>query len=115
MKLFFAILAVFIYSCIQKTAPDSGSQLVNDSLKKTLVGKWGGLNESIPIWDIQVDSIYYYDRSKAYSYEIINDDLIINLPGSKGVLKNIFVIKDTVFFLDEQGNQVRGYRFKGNN
>jgi hypothetical protein len=104
-----------LQSCIDRTNNNSMNENGNDSLKKNLIGKWGGLHESMPVWNIKMDSIYYYDRAKNYSYKIINNDLIINIPGSKGVLKNIFVIKDTIFFLDEQGNQVRGYRFKGNN
>lgn len=63
---------------------------------------------------MQIDSIYYYDKSKAYPYKMINDDLIINLPASPGRLKHVFVIKDTIFFTEEQGNQVKGYRFKEN-
>lgn len=121
MKLTSTVVAIifgvlFFNSCNQKTYNSSVYHYVNDSLKNSLIGNWGGLNESIPVWNIKMDPIYYYERSKAYSYKIINNDLIINLPTSQGILKNIYVIiiKDTIFFLDAQGNQIKGYRIKAN-
>lgn len=83
-----------------------------DSLKVNLLGQWGGLKEDSPVWDIRKDSIYYFERSAAYPYRILDHNMIIDLPGSKGILKNISVVKDTMYFLDEQGGLIKGYRFK---
>ena len=117
MKLIYILFAIIFEVLLLNSCKERKHNVVFfdhkiDSLKKTLNGEWGGLNEYPPVWNIKMDSIYYYDRSQAYSYKIVNNDLIINLPASKGILKNIFVINDTIFFLDEQGNQIKGYRAK---
>lgn len=83
-----------------------------DSLEPNLIGKWGGLGEKSPVWNIMHDSIYYYEHSAAYPYQILDGDLIIHFPKSRGVLKHITVNKDTMSFVDEQNNTIRGYRFR---
>ena len=83
-----------------------------DSLKNKLMGRWGGLDEASPVFEIRKDSVYYFQRSAAYSYKILNNNLIINLPESPATLINITVIKDTLFFSDDQGHSITGYRFK---
>lgn len=113
MKLiFFSIVILFItcneHSGSKNKLPDKPTH--DDTLKSKLIGKWGDFEN--PMWDIRMDSIYYFERSTAYLYKISNNDLIIYLPESKGILRNIHVIKDTLFFLDEQGLIVKGYRFK---
>lgn len=110
--IYFVLTLIFI-ACNQHDKKNTSSKKVTmeDSLKIKLIGKWGGIGEGTPVWDIRPDSIYYYERSAAYPYKILNGDFIINLPSSKGVLKQISVIKDTMFFLDEQGNTIKGYRF----
>jgi hypothetical protein len=107
-------IALIIIACNQNEIKNTTVKKLtaDDSLKIELIGKWGGMGEDTPIWDIRPDSIYYYDRSTAYSYKILNSDFIIDLPESKGVLKHVSVIKDTMFFLDEQANTpIKGYRF----
>ena len=87
---------------------------LDDSLKIKLIGIWGGLGEESPVWDIRHDSIYYYERSTAYPYEILNGNFIIYQPVSKLILRNISVIIDTMYFLDELNNPITGYRFPPN-
>lgn len=82
-----------------------------DSLKETLVGQWGGLGEDSPVWEIKKDSIYYFQRSTAYAYRILNGDFLISFPEATGIFKKIYVVKDTLFFLNEQGGLIKGYRF----
>lgn len=103
----------FFISCNEQ--PNLKNKVLNkptleDSLKLKLLGKWGDLET--PGWDIRMDSIYYFERSIAYPYEIINKDFIIYLTESKGILKDIRVIKDTFFWLDEQGLTVNAFRMK---
>lgn len=106
---------VFLICCNEQ--PSLKTKVLNnpsyeDSMKLRLIGQWGGLGENSPVWDIRQDSIYYYNRSAAYPYTILNNDLIIYLPESKGILKNIKLIKDTLFWLDEQGLTVKAFRMK---
>ena len=109
--LFFLIIFV-LYSCrdVNNSKKKYNNVLVDTSL--FLMGKWGGAGENSPVWDIQKDSIYYYQRQKAYPYKYVNGDLIIDLGESKGVLHKVRVVLDTLFFYDEQGNPIRGYRFR---
>ncbi len=112
MKFLYCSIFVLFISCNDQPQSNNISNKLthNDTLKNKLLGQWGDLEN--PMWDIRSDSIYYFERSAAYPYELINNDFIIYLPESKGILRNIRVNKDTLFFLDEQGLTVKGYRFK---
>ena len=115
MKAIFYFSIPFIFSCTeqQDSKNNSVKQLTPfDTLKAKLIGQWGGLGEDVPVWEFRKDSVYYFQQSVAYTYNIINGDLVIYFPESQGVLKNIRVIKDTLFFLDEQGLKGKGFRFK---
>lgn len=118
MKRIASLCVLFTISLIGcKDKPDTKASpqphYAKDSLtlKDSLIGKWGGRAENRPMWDIRKDSIYYFDRSIAYPYKIINRDFIIYFPDHKAVLRNIKVDHDTIFFFDEIG-LVRGYRSK---
>jgi len=93
-----------IISCVGNTSK-------SEELKNKLIGKWGGLGEKSPVFKITSDSIYYYDRLKSYKYEILSGDMIISFPESKGFLKRVSVINDTMFFFDEFPDTIRAYRF----
>ena len=111
MKIIFLSIAGLFFSCNEQT--HSTNKLTNkDSLQNELIGQWGGLGQSGAVFDLRQDSIYYYNRSAAYFYKIINNDLIIYLPESKDIFKNIKVAKDTLFYLDEQGLNVKRYRMR---
>jgi hypothetical protein len=115
MKYVIIIISLIFISCNDnpsyKTSP-AKNNFKEDTLKPKLIGLWGGLGEDVPVWEIKSDSIYYFEQSAAYPYKIIDNDLIIDYPQSLTVLKDIYVINDTLFFLDEQGVVTRGYRFK---
>ncbi len=81
-------------------------------MNEKFIGRWGGLGEKIPVWEINKDSIFYFERSTYYHYKLNNNNMEIDFPEGKGTLKNIRVIKDTLFFLDEGGEIVYAYRFK---
>ena len=89
-----------------------------DSFRNSLIGKWGGLNESEPVWRISHDSIYNYEQNKSYPYEIIGNDLVFDNGLSKPNLKDITVINDTLFYhmkasLDKEIYiTVRGFRYR---
>jgi hypothetical protein len=42
----------------------------------------------------------------------VDKDLIIERLESKGILRNISVVEDTMIFYDEQGLTIKGYRFQ---
>lgn len=115
MKIIFFIIIVFTSSCnsnSNKQSKISESITSEDSLKKKLIGKWGGLGEDKPVFYIKQDSIYYYNRATAYPYKIVNKNLLIDLPEITGRFNNISVVADTLFFYDDQGILTKGYRFK---
>ena len=82
-----------------------------DSLRKNIVGLWGGLNEDRPVWNIGLDSIYYYQQGKAYKYKLYEDSLVIQFPDHVYSLQGINVIADTLEFHDEVG-KIYAYRTK---
>jgi hypothetical protein len=97
MKSSFIICLLIITSC-QRAKNDHIEISRADSMKNSLIGKWGGLNERTPVWKFSHDSIYYYDQDKSYPYSIIGNDLVINMGEKQPKLKNIAVYKDTLFF-----------------
>lgn len=75
-----------------------------DSLRKNIIGKWGGSHE-FPVLDIRLDSIYYYDRDSSYPYKLHGDTLLVNFPdrdiisifGIVSIKKDTLMLKDTGF------------------
>lgn len=115
LKYIFIIITLKLISCNGSPSYKTSQEKVStkeDTLKPKLIGIWGGLGEDVPVWEIKSDSVYYFEQSAAYPYKIVDNDLIIDYPKSITVLKDIYVIKDTLFFLDEQGILTKGYRFK---
>ena len=88
---------VLVSSCRNNSSKVSAIPRV-DSIKSSLIGKWGGSDESGAVWRITHDSIYSYNDNKSYPYEIIGNDLVFYNGQSKPHLRNISVIKDTLFF-----------------
>ena len=113
MKIIYIILFTFFVSCNNTDQNDAMIKKLTivDTLKTKLLGQWGGREESAPVWEIRVDSIYYYEEKRTYQYKLLNKDLIIERDESKGILRNISVIEDTMTFNDEH-LIVKGYRFK---
>ncbi len=103
MKNLLLFFLIFTISC-DDSNPDNdklGKKFKNEkALKLKLLGQWGNLSETTPVWEIQNDSIYYFQESKAYSYIIIDNNFVIDRPNSKAVLRNISVVNDTLSFLD---------------
>jgi len=106
----FSLILLFS-SCIEQIKPTQKIS-VEDSLISTLIARWGGSGDSLPVWEIRKDSIYDFQRSKAYSYRIVDQDMIISRPESQGKLGNIHVISDTLFFLLHPGVEAHAIRFK---
>ena len=102
------ILSIMLFSCANEKKRNISE---SDKLKIKLIGKWGGLGEQAPVFYFTSDSIYYYDRLKFYSYEILNGEVIINFPTTKGILKRVTVIKDTMFFFDEFPDTIKAFRY----
>src|SRR5260221_9437900 len=98
MKTIILLITLYFFGCNNNHANNAIAQNISkeDSLKNELIGTWGGDGKA-PTWNIGIDSIYFYDRSTSYAYKIISPDLVIYLPQSKWALKNISVIKDTMF------------------
>jgi hypothetical protein len=114
MKFIWVITLLFIVGCHTKNSNDRTTKTVKkiDSLKTQFKGQWGGLGEDDPVFEIKDDLIYYFEEKKTYPYQFAGKDLIIQRTESKGVLKNISVVNDTMTFYDEQGFSIKAYRFK---
>ena len=112
----FFLLHVFLFaSCNDNKKGDANPKKKNNNervKKNKMIGKWGGLGEATPVWDIREDSIYYFQHSKAYKYELIDKDMVVNFENYRPVFKNIHVVNDTLFFIDDIGISVRVFRFK---
>jgi len=112
---YISFLLILSFAACNENTESSQKPIVTsqeDSIKNTLTGRWGGLGESSPVWEIRNDSIYFFEHLRAYPYKMVNHDLIINQLTHEVKLGNIYVIKDTLFFLDERGVLIKGYRFK---
>jgi hypothetical protein len=111
-SLYILLLTLFPYCNNQShnDVPKKANSI--DSLKNILLGNWGGLGESSPVWEIRIDSIYYHQEKKAYSYKIIDSKLIIYRDENNAVFENLSVVKDTLMFTDDIGIKVRAYKFK---
>jgi hypothetical protein len=114
MKIIYILIFLLFISCNTQNSNDKTTKKIIevDSLKSKLLGHWGGLGEDNPVWEIKIDSIYYYQEKKTSPYQIVDMDMIIERPESKGILRNISVVEDTMTFYDEQGLTIKGYRFK---
>ena len=108
------LIVILFTSCNNNDVNNKSTKPITkaDSLKLELLGEWGGLGEDSPVWEIRSDSIYYFRESKAYPYQILDNNFIIERSTSKGILKNISVVVDTMTFNDEQGLIIKSYRFK---
>ncbi len=86
----------------------------NQYLVENVVGKWGALNGSDPLFTFSSDSFFVNDISKGYHYQIINKSIIIDYPNVFRVLRNVKVNEDTLSFIDDYGVVVKGYRIQNN-
>ena len=69
-----------------------------DSLQKSLIGRWGSLDEEQPGWEINSDSIYYFEEQQSYPCKLIGDSLMIYYKAGPFYLGDISVIEDTLIF-----------------
>jgi hypothetical protein len=110
-KLFPSIILV-VASC--KLTPEkyeekkeSGSKSkYYDSLKKNIIGKWGGSHE-VPTLDIRPDSIYYYNRDSTYPYILNGDTLLVKYPNRDTITMFgiVSIKKDTLMLKEIDFNQ----------
>ena len=114
MKIICILFCVFFINCNNNDSNIATTRKYTtaDSLKTKLLGQWGGSGEDSAVWEIRIDSIYYLQEKKTYAYKILDNDLVIERPESKGILRNISVFEDTMTFNDEQGLTIKGYRLK---
>ena len=114
---FFLILCTLIFSACNDNYENANQESkknyqTQNVIQNSIIGKWGGLGEATPVWDIRKDSIYYFQHFRAYAYEIINNNMIINFGKSSTELKDIHIKNDTLYFIDDLGLLMKGYRFK---
>jgi hypothetical protein len=83
----------------------------SSSLKTNLIGRWGGFNESSPIWNFTTDSVYYFEENRNYRYILKDDALTVFYKEGPFVLKNVNIKGDTLFYTDNIGI-VKAFRFK---
>ncbi len=100
------VFGILIFSC------NESENERKSYIKKNIIGKWCGFGGIKPILDFTSDSIYYYDRNKAYSYEITNGDIIINFPEHTGRLRNVSIKNDTLTFFDDLPEPIKAIKLK---
>jgi len=93
---------------------DSKSEYYN-TLKKSIIGKWGGSHE-IPALDIRLDSIYYYNRDSSYPYKLNGDTLLVKFPDrdTTTIFGIVSIKKDTLTLKEIVSNQTT-YAFRVKN
>jgi hypothetical protein len=96
MKFKVIICLLIIIACKDKNQPNFEISRT-DSIKNTLIGKWG--DESNCGWEITVDSFHNYEQDKSYPYKIAENDLVVDTGQSQFILKDVSVKEDTLFFL----------------
>ncbi len=97
-----AFIIVFVLISCRSNTPGILKQSREDSLRNSLIGKWGAANkESSPLWEFTHDSMYWYNHKKSYQYTITGNDLVINSDDLRIHFTNIHVDKDTLFFGDK--------------
>ena len=111
MKPFYLVCILFFFSCNEQNK-STQKLSYEDTIKNILIGKWGGSSDSLPVWEIRKDSIYYFEHSRAHPYKIVGHNMIISLPANQGKLGDIHVIKDTFFFTLHPGVEVQAIRFR---
>ena len=94
----------------EKKADD---EITENELKEKLIGKWSGLGQKNPVWEITKDTFYYRVSSKAFSYEVIGNDVFVNRPDYPVILNDVRILNDTLIFYDSASSmEIKGYRIK---
>ena len=89
------------------------NEVAENELKEKLIGKWSGLGQNIPVWEITKDTFYYRVSSKAFSYEVIENDVYVNRPDYPAILNDVRILNDTLIFYDKVSDmEIRGYRVR---
>ncbi len=118
-KIYFVSIFLLLVSCTQTpngTAhPEKDPVLKSyyDSLRKKLMGKWGG-GEGSPGMDIGVDSIFFYHLSSAHPYRLNRDTLIVKFLDRDTVVVfgKITIQKDTLsWYNSDEGFSTYAYRY----
>jgi len=114
-RILFLLFTYSLIACNQQA--DSNKRVTNklsldnSKLREDILGKWGG--DSIPVWEFTKDSVYYFESSTSYHYELLDSDLVIYFPDHRGFLKKIQVANDTMIFIDPSiRNIVETYRVR---
>jgi hypothetical protein len=109
-----SFLAIFIFSCESNKVSEIDINELNriDSTKKSLIGRWGGPNDTKSVFEITIDSITIGDGI-TYKYDIIGKDLFFLKEQDSLRLVQIKVVKDTISFKDQfEDYTTYGYRCK---
>ena len=119
-KIYFIQFFLLLASCNQTpkgTAHPEKDPVLNryyDSLKKKLMGKWGG-GEEPPGMDIGADSIFFYHLGSAHPYRLNRDTLIVRFldRDTDVVFGRITIKKDTlIWYNSNEGFSTYAYRHK---
>lgn len=112
-RIIFLLIILYLIGCTESSnkKDNQRKRISSNDTAKSIIGKWGGLNEEQPVFEIRKDSIYYYQTDKIFSYTMIGKDLVIDFIESKGVLKKIHREADTLIFEDSNGGVIKGYKF----
>jgi len=112
MKFLVIILYILLLGCSAREKKADTNDTKINSFNTRILGKWG---EESPVMRIDKDSVFFFHIVKAYPYELIDRDIIIDCSadfGRKDTLGGILITADTIgFFLDNK-LWTKRYRFK---
>jgi len=119
IKILFAIIySIFLASCGKKKYNNNTPKVHDtaiDSLKKKLLGKWGG-GDNNPVFEIWSDSIHYFQKDSTYIYQLKGDTFKVKFLNRDTftIFGKLKVIGDTLQIIDyNRSNFITyGYRIK---
>ncbi|MFN8291659.1 MAG: hypothetical protein U0U70_15485 [Chitinophagaceae bacterium] len=118
MKLFASILIIFfLTNCTNgKVKTTQDGLTFYDSLKKNIIGKWGG-EKGGPVFEIRQDSIYYFDKDSSFLYKLNGDTFLVHLPNQDSIVVfgKLRVVGDTLQIIDFNMNNFITYGFRYRN
>ena len=114
MKLILFAAILSLLSCTDASSNKKRArETKTDSLRLQLIGKWGGLGEDSPVWEITADSIHFFGAGETFPWKLSGADLIINRNGPSLIFSKVSVIRDTmIFFNEDTSASISSYRFK---
>jgi len=108
-KTIFALLVCLTIGCKTSTEKQNLEDEIKktDSLKSTLIGKWGGPDMKSTAFEITKDSFIHINDKKSYKYELKNGNLLFQRGEYENNFINIHTSGDTLKFYQDMGDRTK--------